>query len=164
MADVPGAPAVACPRSIGGRLNSAPGQLHRRQTDESMIEVALAIVQCYRRRIRGSGTGSMTAATGRCQTCLSLVSLLQCPADIGWMAIKKRSNLRGEIALLQYSFPNESIAGIYHTPQSALRSNISAESPDFLLRSSVNPSTLHAGNHKLLTYEKEGTEGIAMRA
>jgi len=45
MADVPVGPAVARSRSIGGRLNSAPGQLRRRQTDESMIEVALAIVQ-----------------------------------------------------------------------------------------------------------------------
>ena len=42
MADVPVGPAVARSRSIGGRLNSAPGQLRRRQTDESMIEVALA--------------------------------------------------------------------------------------------------------------------------
>ncbi len=38
------APALARSRSIGGRLNSAPGQLHRRQIDESMIELALAIV------------------------------------------------------------------------------------------------------------------------
>ena len=32
MADVPVAPAVARSRSIGGRLNSAPGQLRYRQT------------------------------------------------------------------------------------------------------------------------------------
>src|SRR6267378_3208694 len=40
MADVPVGAALARSRSIGGRLNSAPAQLHRRQTDESMIEVA----------------------------------------------------------------------------------------------------------------------------
>ena len=29
-------------------------------------------------------------------------------------------DLRGEIAMLQYCFPNESIAGVYHTSQLAL--------------------------------------------
>ncbi|MGH6827210.1 class II aldolase/adducin family protein, partial [Methyloceanibacter sp.] len=43
-------PAIARSRSIGGRLNSAPGQVCRRQTDESMVEVALAIVQWCRHR------------------------------------------------------------------------------------------------------------------
>jgi hypothetical protein len=55
MADVPVGPAVARSRSIGGRLNSAPGQLRWRQTDESMIEVALVIVQCCRHRSPGTG-------------------------------------------------------------------------------------------------------------
>jgi hypothetical protein len=55
MADVPVAPALARPRSLGGRLNSAPGQLRRRRTDESMIEVALAIVECCRHRSPGTG-------------------------------------------------------------------------------------------------------------
>ena len=40
MTDVPVGPAVARSRSIGGRLNSAPGQLRRRQTEESMIAEA----------------------------------------------------------------------------------------------------------------------------
>ena len=58
-------------------------------------------------------------------------NLLQRTADIGWMVIEKRSDLRGEIGLLKYCRADESITGVYHTPQSALRSNISAESPDF---------------------------------
>ena len=49
----------------------------------------------------------------------NFTSLLQRTADIRWMAIEKRSDLRGEIALLQYCFPNESIA-VYYTSQSAL--------------------------------------------
>jgi hypothetical protein len=44
MADVRVAPALARPRSIRGRLISAPDQLRRRQTAESLIEIALATV------------------------------------------------------------------------------------------------------------------------
>ena len=45
---------------------------------------------------------------------------LQRAADVRWMAIEKRCELRGDIALLQYCFADESIAGVYHIPQSAL--------------------------------------------
>jgi len=44
---------------------------------------------------------------------LSLLSLLQRRADIGRMSIEKRGELRSEIALLQYCFLNEPIAGVY---------------------------------------------------
>jgi hypothetical protein len=33
---------------------------------------------------------------------------------------EKRCELRGDIALLQYCFADESIGGVYHIPQSAL--------------------------------------------
>lgn len=46
---------------------------------------------------------------------LSLLSLLQCTTDIGWMAIEKIRNLGSEITLLQYRVTNESIARIYYT-------------------------------------------------
>jgi hypothetical protein len=59
-------PAVARSRSIGGRLNSAPGQLGLRQTDESMIAVLSApfssggsIVGTFLRL--GSEAGTVTA-------------------------------------------------------------------------------------------------------
>ena len=65
-------------------------------------------------------THSLSFVSERCQTCLSLLSLLQPTADVRWMAIEKRGDLRGEITLLQYCFADESIASIYHTPQSGL--------------------------------------------
>ena len=51
---------------------------------------------------------------------LSLTSLLQCTAYVGWMAIEESCNLGSEITLLQYRVTNESIARIYYTSQSAL--------------------------------------------
>jgi mono/diheme cytochrome c family protein len=61
-----------------------------------------------------------TLALPRCQTCLSLLSLLQCAADIGWMAIEKSRNLGSEVTLLQYRVTDESIAGIDYGSKSAL--------------------------------------------
>ena len=43
-------------------------------------------------------THSLSFVSERCQTCLSLLSLLQRTADTGWLVIEKRSDLRGEIA------------------------------------------------------------------
>src|SRR6266498_3502461 len=48
-----------------------------------------------------------------CQTCLSLLTLLQRPANIGRMTSKKSGYLGSEIALLQHSFADESIPGLY---------------------------------------------------
>lgn len=66
-----------------------------------------------RHRTGADGNVLINAEESWCQPCLTLLSLLQRTADIGWMAIDKRSDLRGEIALLQCCFPNESIAGVY---------------------------------------------------
>src|SRR5687768_17188800 len=69
------------------------------------------------------------------------------------MVIEKRCNLRGEIALLQYCFPNESIAGVYHNSSNRpLRSNVSAESPDFA-------ATLFSKSLNVARRELEGGTG-----
>jgi hypothetical protein len=63
----------------------------------------------------------MSAAEMRqpCQTCLSLLSLWQRTAYVGWIALEKIGDLRSEMPLLQYGFADESITRIYYAGESA---------------------------------------------
>ena len=50
----------------------------------------------------------------RCQTCLSLLTLMQRPADVGRMASKKLRHLTSKIALFQHGFAHESVSCLDH--------------------------------------------------
>jgi len=53
----------------------------------------------------------------RRQTCLSLLTLLQRPANVGRMATKKLPDLRSKVVLLRHGFADESIPLLYDVCQ-----------------------------------------------
>jgi len=55
----------------------------------------------------------------QCQTCLSLLILLQRSTYVAWMAGKKIGHLGSQVALLQHGFADESVPGLYDVSQPA---------------------------------------------